>query len=146
MLALRKIRTYEDELDIPTFAEQALDIYIKAHKALAQKDYDSLHEYVTEHAFPQMTFKTDLKTIKWQFISSLEKPIVSHIRTLDVITKNNLFAQMTVRLHTRQILAIYDRFGHLMLGSDAIVKDVLEYVVLEKHVANLYGLNTFLLF
>jgi hypothetical protein len=139
MLALRKVRTYEDELDLPTFAEHALDVYIKAHTALADKKYDSLHDFVTEHAFPHMTFKTNLKTIKWQFISAIEKPLVSHVRTLDVLSKNNLFAQMTVRLHTRQILAIYDRFGILMHGSDAVVKDVLEYVVFEKHIANLYG-------
>ncbi|CAG2101693.1 unnamed protein product [Medioppia subpectinata] len=138
-LALRKIRTYDDDLDVPTFAQQALDIYIKAHRALADRDYDRLMDYVTENAFPQMTHKANQKTIKWQFVSAIEKPIVSHIRTLDMLSKNNLFGQMTVRLHTRQILAVYDRFGILMHGSEAVVKDVLEYVVFEKHVANLYG-------
>ncbi|XP_054164979.1 probable 39S ribosomal protein L45, mitochondrial [Oppia nitens] len=139
MLAIRKVRTYEDELDLPTFAENALDLYVKAHRALADKEWDQLHDFVTEHAFPQMTHKADLKTIRWQFINSIEKPTVAHVRTLDVLSKNNLFAQITVRLHTRQILAIYDRFGILMHGSEAVVKDVLEYVVFEKHLANLYG-------
>lgn len=36
-------------------------------------------------------------------------------------------------------MAIYDRFGRLMHGSEIIAKDVLEYVVFEKHIANEYG-------
>jgi len=39
-----------------------------------------------------------------------------------------------------QILAVYDRFGRLSHGSEVIAKDVLEYVVFEKHLANLYGI------
>jgi large subunit ribosomal protein L45 len=35
---------------------------------------------------------------------------------------------------------VYDRFGRLSHGSEVIAKDVLEYVVFEKHVANEYGL------
>lgn len=37
------------------------------------------------------------------------------------------------------MLAIYDRFGRLMYGSEILAKDVLEYVVFEKHLANQYG-------
>lgn len=35
---------------------------------------------------------------------------------------------------------MYDRFGRLMYGSEVLAKDVLEYVVFEKHIANIYGL------
>lgn len=38
-----------------------------------------------------------------------------------------------------QILAIYDRFGRLIQGSEILRKDVLEYIVFEKHLANEYG-------
>lgn len=38
-----------------------------------------------------------------------------------------------------QTLAIYDRFGRLMLGSEEQPKDVLEYLVLERHLVNPYG-------
>lgn len=37
------------------------------------------------------------------------------------------------------MLAIYDRFGRLFYGSETIAKDVLEYVVFEKHIVNEYG-------
>lgn len=39
-----------------------------------------------------------------------------------------------------QTLAIYDRFGRLMYGSEQVPKDVLEYVVFERHLPNPYGL------
>lgn len=38
-----------------------------------------------------------------------------------------------------QILAVYDRFGRLIQGSEILKKDVLEYIVFEKHLANEYG-------
>ncbi|XP_068834292.1 large ribosomal subunit protein mL45 isoform X2 [Capricornis sumatraensis] len=49
------------------------------------------------------------------------------------------------RLHTLvtencfPTLAIYDRFGRLMYGQEDVPRDVLEYVVFEKHLANPYG-------
>lgn len=38
-----------------------------------------------------------------------------------------------------QMLAVYDRFGRLMYGSEILAKDVLEYVIYEKHITNRYG-------
>ena len=34
---------------------------------------------------------------------------------------------------------MYDRFGRLIHGHPNVAKDVLEYVVFEKHMASLYG-------
>lgn len=39
-----------------------------------------------------------------------------------------------------QTMAIYDRFGRLCYGSPTLAKDVLEYVVFEKHLADEYGI------
>lgn len=38
-----------------------------------------------------------------------------------------------------QTLAIYDRFGRLTLGSENLIKDVLEYVVFEKYLSEEYS-------
>ena len=38
-----------------------------------------------------------------------------------------------------QILAIYDRFGRLIHGHPHVAKDVIEFVVFEKHIVNIYG-------
>jgi len=139
MLAVRKIRSFDDDFDPKMFPQTAQDIYIKAHKALAEKDYDTLHSCATELSFPLMTDELRKCTLRWEFIKSLEAPRVVHARCTDVITKENIFAQVTVRFLTQQTLAVYDRFGRLMHGSEVIVKDVLEYVVFEKHLSNLYG-------
>ncbi|GFT25130.1 probable 39S ribosomal protein L45, mitochondrial [Nephila pilipes] len=132
-LALRKIRNIDYEFDLPTVSLKVQDLYIEAQNALAVKDEDKLHDLVTEKAFPEMFENVKNKTIVWKFIQQLEHPRIVHIRTTDLGSKDNIFAQITVRLHTQQILAVYDRFGRLMHGSEDTVKDVLEYLVLEKH-------------
>lgn len=139
MMAVRKIRSYEEDFEPPEFAVQAQEIYLKAHEALVKKDKYELRTLVTERAYPEMIHNVRDKTVRWRFIKSLEQPYVIHARCTEVITKENLFAQVTVRFHTQQSLAVYDRFGKLMHGSEIIAKDVLEYVVFEKHLSNEYG-------
>nr|CAG4641194.1 EOG090X0DDP [Eulimnadia texana] len=140
MLAMRKIRSFDEDFDATDFAAEAQNIYIKAHQALAGKDKNTLHQCATERAYALMVDNTRFSTIRWQFLKSLEPPRVVHVRCTDVVTKDNVFAQVTVRFHTQQTLAVYDRFGRLAHGSEVVTKDVLEYVVFEKHLANQYGL------
>lgn len=139
MLAIRKIRSYEEDFEPPEFAEQAQEIYIKAHEALMNKNKHELRQLVSERAYPEMIHNARDKTIRWKFIKSLELPYVIHARCTDIISKENIFGQVTVRFHSQQTLAIYDRFGRLMHGSEIVAKDVLEYVVFEKHLSNEYG-------
>nr|CAG4637341.1 EOG090X0DDP [Ceriodaphnia reticulata]SVE73187.1 EOG090X0DDP [Ceriodaphnia reticulata] len=138
-LAVRKIRSFDDDFSPKEFPEEAQKIYINAHKALAEKDYDTLHQCATELSFPLMTQDLRSCTVRWQFLKSFEPPRVVHVRCTDVINKENVFAQVTVRFNTQQTLAVYDRFGRLIYGSEVVAKDVLEYVVFEKHMANIYG-------
>lgn len=141
MLAIRKIRSYEEDFSPSTFAETAQDIYIRAHEALmtTTEDDKAICEYVTERLYPEINVNMSKKTIRWKFLGSIEPPRVVHARQTHLISKENIFAQITVRLHTQQSLAIYDRFGRLMHGSEILAKDVLEYVVFEKNISNLYG-------
>ncbi|CAH0402547.1 unnamed protein product [Chilo suppressalis] len=139
MMAMRKIKSFEEDFDSKEFLPLAQDIYVKAHDCLANKDRLGLRTYVTEKAYPEFRYNTQLKTIHWRFLDSLEPPRVVHARYTDVVSKENIFAQLTVRFHTRQQLAVYDRFGRLIHGSEILAKDVLEYVVFEKHLSNMYG-------
>jgi large subunit ribosomal protein L45 len=139
--AIRKIRQNEEEFEIyPEFITKAQDIYIKAHTTMANNDKKNLLQYVTEKAYVEMIHNIENKTLRWSFIKSVEPPRVVHARVTDIITQDNLFAQLTVRFHTKQILSVFDRFGRLIFGSDVIAKDVLEYVVYEKHIVNQYGM------
>lgn len=138
--ATRKIRTFDDNFDASSFASQeAKEIYINAHKALAGKQEKLLHQFATEKAYPEMMYNTKGRSIYWDFIKSLEPPQVVQVRCENVISKGNVFAQATVRFHSQQILAVYDRFGRLIHGNPYVAKDVLEYVVFEKHLADTYG-------
>ncbi|KAK5647726.1 hypothetical protein RI129_002618 [Pyrocoelia pectoralis] len=139
MLAIRKIRSFEEDFDTPQFCKTAESIYIKAHECMMSRDEDEIIKYVTEVAYPEIMDNIEKKTIRWKFLKNIELPRVAHARCTDVITKENIFAQITVRFHSQQVLAVYDRFGRLIQGSEIIAKDVLEYVVFEKHLANEYG-------
>merc|ERR1719402_1469736 len=114
-------------------------IYREAHTALAEGDEDKMHKFVTEKAFPEMMNMAKRKTIRWNFIKSLEPPRVVHARCEKILSDENFVGQLTVRFHTQQTLAVYDRFGRLIHGSETVAKDVLEYVVFEKHLSNVYG-------
>ena len=76
---------------------------------------------------------------------------VVQARCAEMASKDNMFGQLTVRMHTQQTLAVYDRFvsvrfrilqlysprfGRLIHGSETVAKDVLEFVVFEKHLSN----------
>lgn len=86
-----------------------------------------------------MVWDLKYKTVRWGFVESLEPAQVVHVRCSGLVNQSNMYGQVTVRLHTRQTLAIYDRFGRLMYGQEDVPKDVLEYVVFERHLMNPYG-------
>jgi len=138
--ATRKVRGYDDEFDPKKFATTtALDIYIKAHQALAAKREKDLLEFVTEKVYPEMLAGVQRKSMYWEFVKSLEPPRVVQVRCEDFLAEGNSFGQVTVRFNSQQILAVYDRFGRLIHGHPHVAKDVLEYVVFESHLANIYG-------
>ncbi|CAB1460588.1 unnamed protein product [Pleuronectes platessa] len=139
-LAIRKIKEHDTLFKTKDFAVRAQEIFTEAHHALIQFNKVKLHSLVTERCYPEMTRGNRYKTIHWRFIESLEPPRVVHARCPDMVSKGNLYGQVTVRMHSKQTLAVYDRFGRLMLGSEETPKDVLEYLVIERHLVNPYGL------
>ncbi|XP_050186759.1 39S ribosomal protein L45, mitochondrial [Myiozetetes cayanensis] len=138
-LALRKIKDHDPDFSTKTFPEKAQEIFIEAHNSLANFNKQKLHSLVTERCYPEMVRGNRYKTIRWSFVESLEPPRVVHVRCDSVMNRGNLYGQVTVRMHTRQILAIYDRFGRLMYGGEQVPKDVLEYVVFERYLVNPYS-------
>ncbi|ELT87519.1 hypothetical protein CAPTEDRAFT_222501 [Capitella teleta] len=141
MNAVRKIKQYEDDFSVSEFPSLAQEIYLEAHALLedVEKNKDRLHDLVTEKAYPDMVWKLKNKTFRWKFVESLEPAKVVRVRAGNAISKENMFGQVTVRFHTQQTLALYDRFGRLMVGSEHLVKDCLEYVVFEKHLSEEYS-------
>jgi large subunit ribosomal protein L45 len=50
-----------------------------------------------------MTHTLTKRTFRWNFIESIEPPRVVHVRTTEMLAKTNLYAQVTVRMHTKQV-------------------------------------------
>ncbi|XP_012689303.1 39S ribosomal protein L45, mitochondrial [Clupea harengus] len=138
-LAIRKIKDYDADFTTKDFAVRSQEIFIEAHDALTNFNKVKLHSLVTERCYPEMVRGNRYKTLRWRFIESLEPPKVVHARCPDMVSKGNLYAQVTVRMHTKQTLAVYDRFGRLMMGDEEEPRDVLEYLVIERHLVNPYG-------
>ncbi|XP_026645624.1 39S ribosomal protein L45, mitochondrial [Microtus ochrogaster] len=126
---IRKIKEFDANFKTKDFPEKAKDIFIEAHLCL--------NNFLS---CPQdMVWDLKYKTVRWSFVESLEPAQVVHVRSSGMVNQSNMYGQVTVRLHTRQTLAIYDRFGRLMYGQEDVPKDVLEYVVFERHLMNPYG-------
>uniref|UniRef100_A0A2K5Y296 Large ribosomal subunit protein mL45 n=1 Tax=Mandrillus leucophaeus TaxID=9568 RepID=A0A2K5Y296_MANLE len=110
-MSIQRIKDYDANFKIKDFPEKAKDIFIEAHL--------------------YMTWDIKYKTVRWSFVESLEPSHVVQVRCSSMKNQGNVYGQITVRMHTRQTLAIYDRFD--------VPKDVLEYVVFEKQLTNPYG-------
>lgn len=54
-------------------------------------------------SFQEMTRGNRYKTIRWRFVESLELPRVVHARCPNMVSKGNLYGQVTVRMHSRQV-------------------------------------------
>jgi len=51
----------------------------------------------------EMTWKLEKKSFHWKYVESLEAARVVHVRATDMLSKENVYAQVTVRLLTRQV-------------------------------------------
>lgn len=51
----------------------------------------------------QMTENLRFTTIRWKWIESLEAPVVQHMVTQEMMSKSEIFAQVTVRIHSKQV-------------------------------------------
>jgi len=134
-LATRKhsstIRKNEPDFEPLLFADIAQQKYIDAHQALMDRDEERLIQLVTPGSFAEMCRGLRYKTLRWKWIEEIEPSYVVAIKSGEIL-KGMTMAQITVRMHSKQICAIYDRFGRLMFGNETIPKDVLEYIVFER--------------
>ncbi|XP_073464371.1 large ribosomal subunit protein mL45 isoform X2 [Aquarana catesbeiana] len=137
-LAIRKVKDYDEDFSTKTFPEKAQEIFIAAHNHLTLFDRHKLHSLVTERCYPEMVRGNRYRTIHWSFVASLEPSRIVQVRCPEMVSKGNLYGQVTVRMHSKQTLIIYDRFGRVECGKDK-PRDVLEYVVFERHLVNPYG-------
>jgi len=143
--ALKKIYAFDEDFQVKNFAMQAQDLYIEALENLGSNKLDELREKTNSKAFKMLTALVEYNQIRWKFIKTLEEPICVSVRTQKLDEKvtgvpgEETFAQITVRIHSQQTLAVYDRFGNHLYGNENVAMDNLEYIVFEKHLSNTMG-------
>ncbi|GMR57197.1 hypothetical protein PMAYCL1PPCAC_27392, partial [Pristionchus mayeri] len=129
-----------EKFNTKTFGPLADEIYEQAHNALMARDKKKLAGLITESAHAQMWPDVANGNIVWKLVERVKKSEVVNVRCQDIPEKSgNDIAQITVRMHLKQILAVYDRFGHLILGSETEPRETKEYVVFENHIAVIDG-------
>lgn len=97
MMAIRKVKSYDEDFDTKDFTQQAQKLYIQAHECLMNGDKRGLRACVSEKAYPEFMHNSRMKTIRWKFLDSLEPPRVVHARCTDVVSKENIFGQVNNR-------------------------------------------------
>ncbi|VDN32952.1 unnamed protein product [Gongylonema pulchrum] len=136
---MRKRKGFED-FSVKTFPTVADEVYVEAHKALMARDKIAMQKYITETAFGKMWPDVECGSVVWDLVSHIEPSRVVSVRCTDFPHQSgNDIAQIIVRMNTMQKIALYDRFGRLLLGSEHEAKPVLEYVVFENHIASADG-------
>ena len=50
-----------------------------------------------------MIHNMDRLTLSWEYVESLEPPKVVHVTCEDALAKDIYFAQVTVRIHSKQV-------------------------------------------
>jgi len=126
------------------FAKAAQKKFIDVNNAL-QEDSKKSDLLMKEHATLMVIralktqFQNPAKKVHWRFLEEIDRPKVVHARVASIYDKDNLFAQVTVRMHSEQILAIKDRYNRTLKGDAKKSKNVIDYVVFERHLKDPYG-------
>ena len=47
------------------------------------------------------------KTLKWELIESLQEPEIKNIVTREMASNTDIFGQITVRFHTKQVFKLH---------------------------------------
>eukprot|EP00118_Oscarella_pearsei_P006416 m.28904 g.28904 ORF g.28904 m.28904 type:complete len:206 (+) comp31094_c0_seq3:162-779(+) len=109
------IKRYAKPFKVIAFAKEAEKLFSEVNTALASSDKKSLLDLTTENAYQGLRKEYHNQKVSWTLVSTVRRPKVVHARVIPVLTKENYFAQVTVRLHTTQV----ECAGMLALFSSA---------------------------
>ncbi|CAG8595146.1 11826_t:CDS:2 [Funneliformis mosseae] len=118
------------------FKSKALDIYIEMNEQFALKNLKELKSLVDDQMFNKMKFEIKNREGKfiWKYHGLIEKPKYTNIRCAlgPIGPIGNYLAQVTLKLHTKQSIGLYNKSGKLIAGDPKKIKNVLQYVVFQR--------------
>lgn len=112
-------------------ARKAQEMFINVNRAIQEKDKAALRELTTEDALEGLRKEFRAKNFKWEIVEELERPRIVSARAAPYDGKD-LIAQIVLRMHTKQIMALYGSNGNVFRGHPTAPKTVIDYVVLER--------------
>ncbi|KAL5509048.1 hypothetical protein EMCRGX_G004329 [Ephydatia muelleri] len=130
----RRLKKIEPFQPIP-FARWAQQAFCDVNEALMRKDKEKLVLLTTEGATNSLKEEFENKRFVWKMVEDVERPRVVSAKIAPLMDKDNLYAQVVVRMHTKQVLAVYDTAGRLLRGDEKRPKDVIDYVVFERNLS-----------
>ncbi|EDO48989.1 predicted protein [Nematostella vectensis] len=99
------VRRYCKPFKLREFAKDAQNLFIQVNKALEDKNKRKLEELATGSVYHALRkeFFPPSKQLHWRYVKELERPRVVHARVIPVDSKENLFAQVTVKMNSEQV-------------------------------------------
>eukprot|EP00123_Amoebidium_parasiticum_P008000 comp18513_c0_seq1/m.19912 comp18513_c0_seq1/g.19912 ORF comp18513_c0_seq1/g.19912 comp18513_c0_seq1/m.19912 type:complete len:276 (-) comp18513_c0_seq1:505-1332(-) len=120
------------------FAEQVEQVYIRVNTALATGDSETLKTSVTGNVYLKMIENGPKRkgkvTPMWKVEQIMERPRMVALRAIQVESAQDTWIQVMVRLHHRQVWN--GAFKGFSNDNTVTHQEVIEYVVLERHVVD----------
>jgi len=140
-----KIRKRID-FETSTFAREVQKQFIDTNKAL-QLENSKVADRILEEKMVlvlghrlKTRFRDPAKKVYWRFGAELSRPRIVHARVGAMGEKKEAsWAQITVRLHTQQMIALTDRYDRLISGSKKTPKEMLDFIVMERNLGDPYS-------
>lgn len=146
-IALANIKKREGKrFEVTKFAQSAQKKYIDLNNELQQKVITRDLQMRLQFSATMLLlkklggeFKNPNAEVYWRFCKQLSRPRVVQAVVSGSEEDRTLFAQVTVKMHTEQIIALRDRQKRVVRGSLQRPVHATEYIVLERFLADPYG-------
>jgi hypothetical protein len=112
----RRIKSQDPDFEEEEFLNEMEETYKNAYSLLSTRDPDIILEHMTENAFAKIWKNMKFKTMKWEFIETIEPSRIVNIVSKALSKNSTKFVQATVRFHTKQVaLLVYQSIYSLNL-------------------------------
>ncbi|CEG75465.1 hypothetical protein RMATCC62417_10501 [Rhizopus microsporus] len=141
-VGLIKRKSLYDNWNSSRFLTEALETYKDMNDAFARGDREVLEEVCLDSMFSNL--KNQIKgrsnvRWEWKYHGEVEAPKIVCIRCISPtgFSKHGFaIGQVTVKMFTKQSMAVYDKKNKLVGGDPNKVHNILEYIVFQKTISN----------
>ncbi|KAG2226093.1 hypothetical protein INT45_011710 [Circinella minor] len=141
-VGLIKYKSQYEKWDSRKFVEVAEETYKDMNDAFSRGDRQVLEEVCLDAMYS--TLKNQIKNRgnsrwEWKYHGEVEQPKIVCVRCVGTtgLSKHGFsVAQATLRMNTKQSMAVYDKKNRLIGGDPNKIHNVLEYVVFQKTISD----------